>query len=160
MFIVCFSVTVSPAHACSMTREAQALTAEQIPRYHRRQAQQCTLAAFLNIAACFSVFGGFYPRNWSWRNQPHLRSRITKDPWGTEMFSTEKKRDFLFSLVLLKSPVPHTTHMNSHFQMHQPRHKKGKSQIISTWPALTTLAAKIHSQLVSVCLGLHKTVSY
>lgn len=160
MFIICFCVTVSPAQACSMTREAQALTAEQIPHHHRKQAQQCTLAASSNTAACFFMSGGLYPWNWPWRNQPHLRSRTAKELCSTEMPSTAKI-GILLSLFPPKSTVPHTTHMNSHFQIHQPRHQRGKkSQTFSTWPALTTLAAKIHSQLVSVCLGLNKTISY
>lgn len=58
------------------------------------------------------------------------------------------KKGILLSLVLPKSTVPHATHMNSHFQIHQPRHKKRKSQTFSTWPALTTLAAIIHSQII------------
>lgn len=61
MFIVCFCVTVSPAQACSMTGEAQALTAEQIPRHQGRQAQQCTLAAFSNkhCSLLFHVWRAF-----------------------------------------------------------------------------------------------------
>lgn len=61
MFILFSGVSVSPSQACNMTGEAQALTAIQIPRCHRGLAQQHSLAAFSNTAACFSTFEVFIP---------------------------------------------------------------------------------------------------
>lgn len=84
---ICFS----PSRACNMTGEAQALTEEQIPRCHGGQAQQRTLAAFSNTAACFSTFGALSPSNWPWRTRPHLRNKAGKEPSAMEMANTAKR---------------------------------------------------------------------
>lgn len=107
MFMVCFGVSVSPSQACNMTGEAQAPTAEQIPHHHGGQAQQRTLAAFSNTAACFSMFGGLSPSNWPWRTWPHLRSNAAKEPRGTGMPNTAKREctpPWSFPEALLLTP--------------------------------------------------------
>jgi len=77
MFIICFGVSVSPSPT---TGEAQAPTAEQIPRCHRGRAQQRTLATCSNIAACFSMFRGLQTGNWPCRTQSHLRRKAAQEP--------------------------------------------------------------------------------